>query len=66
VIATETDCDAWLQGIPLLKEIMNHFFANHTKSEREFQQYEYIRKTWTKESDRFNPNPFQHTVGLNR
>jgi hypothetical protein len=38
VIYTEADCVVWLQAIPLLKEIMNSFFATHTKSEREFQQ----------------------------
>jgi hypothetical protein len=38
MIGTEADCVVWLEAIPLLKEIMNSFFANHTKSEREFQQ----------------------------
>jgi hypothetical protein len=38
LIGTEADCIAWLEAIPLLKEIMNSFFATHAKSEREFQQ----------------------------
>jgi hypothetical protein len=38
VIGTEADCVIWLEAIPLLKEIMNSFFATHAKSEREFQQ----------------------------
>ncbi len=38
VIVTEADCVTWLEAIPMLKEIMNSFFAEHPKSEREFQQ----------------------------
>jgi hypothetical protein len=38
VIGNEADCVVWVDAIPLLKEVMNSFFANHAKSEREFQQ----------------------------
>jgi hypothetical protein len=41
-------------------------FAKRLKTLKGLTPYEYICKTWTKESDRFNPNPFQHTVGLNK
>jgi transposase InsO family protein len=41
-------------------------FAKRLKTLKGLTPYEYICKIWTKESDRFNPNPFQHTVGLNR
>jgi hypothetical protein len=38
VIADESDCRAWVEAIPRLKEVMNSFFVDHPKSEREFQQ----------------------------
>jgi hypothetical protein len=38
VITDKAHCEAWLRAMPTLKEIMNGFFATHTKSEREFQQ----------------------------
>jgi hypothetical protein len=38
VITDAAHCEAWLQVLPALKEIMNSFFARNTKSEREFQQ----------------------------
>ena len=38
VIADESDCPAWVEAIPRLKEVMNSFFVDHPKSEREFQQ----------------------------
>jgi hypothetical protein len=37
-VNTEADCLEWIQVFPTLKEFMNDFFANHRRSEREFQQ----------------------------
>jgi hypothetical protein len=37
-ISTENDCEAWLDALPTLKEIMNFHRAGESKSEREFQQ----------------------------
>jgi hypothetical protein len=38
LITDSSQCEAWLRFLPALKEIMNGFFAEAPKSEREFQQ----------------------------
>jgi hypothetical protein len=38
VISTPEQCEAWINALPALKEIMNTFLSVHAKSEREFQQ----------------------------
>ncbi|MCB9985552.1 MAG: IS481 family transposase [Micavibrio sp.] len=53
-----------------LKEHMQTFlmaynFARRLKTLKGLTPYEYICKIWTNEPERFNINPFQHTVGLN-
>lgn len=45
--------------------LMAYNFAKRLKTLKGLTPYEYIRKIWTNEPDRFNVNPFQHTVGLN-
>lgn len=37
-ISTDEHCGKWVQALPALKELMNAFFSEHAKSEREFQQ----------------------------
>jgi hypothetical protein len=53
-----------------LKEQMHAFmmaynFARRLKTLKGLTPYEYICKIWTKEPERFNVNPFLHTLGLN-
>jgi hypothetical protein len=31
-------CDTWVAALPALKEVMNHYFSDKRKAEREFQQ----------------------------
>jgi hypothetical protein len=38
VIGTVADCEAWIGAFPVLKQIMDFYFAKHRKLEREFQQ----------------------------
>ena len=45
--------------------LMAYNFARRLKALRGLTPYEYICKLWTKEPERFNVDPFQHTVGLN-
>jgi transposase InsO family protein len=45
--------------------LMAYNFAKRLKTLKGLTPYEYICKIWTNEPDRFNVNPFQHTVGLN-
>ncbi|MEE9271888.1 MAG: IS481 family transposase, partial [Robiginitomaculum sp.] len=40
-------------------------FAKRLKTLKGLTPYEYICKISTKEPQRFNVNPYQHTVGLN-
>jgi hypothetical protein len=37
-ITSPSECDEWVSALSTLKEIMNGFFVNHPKAEREFQQ----------------------------
>lgn len=45
--------------------LMAYNFARRLKTLKGLTPYEYICKIWTKEPERFNLNPFQHTAGLN-
>lgn len=45
--------------------LMAYNFARRLKTLKGLTPYEYICKIWTKEPERFNVDPFQHTVGLN-
>jgi uncharacterized protein RhaS with RHS repeats len=55
----------WLGDLPVaMPFLMACNFAKRLKTLKGLTPYEYICKIWTKESDRFNLNPFQHTVGL--
>lgn len=45
--------------------LMAYNFAKRLKTLKGLTPYEYICKIWTTDPDRFNINPFQHTVGLN-
>ncbi|WP_090568051.1 IS481 family transposase [Nitrosomonas sp. Nm33] len=45
--------------------LMACHFTRRLKTLKGIIPYKYICKLWTKESERFNVNPFQHTVGLN-
>ena len=38
VIKTSDDAGVWIDSFPYCKEIMDEFFSNHEKTEREFQQ----------------------------
>lgn len=38
VIADQHDAKAWVAAFPVLKEVMDIFFSEHSKPEREFQQ----------------------------
>lgn len=45
--------------------MMAYNFARRLKTLKGLTPYEYVCKIWTKEPERFNVNPFLHTVGLN-
>ena len=45
--------------------LLAYNFARRLKTLKGLTPYEYICKIWTKEPERFNVDPFQHTVGLN-
>lgn len=45
--------------------VMAHNFVQRLKTLRGLTPYEYIRKQWTAEPERFIVNSFHHTVGLN-
>jgi transposase InsO family protein len=45
--------------------LMAYNFARRLKTLKGLTPYEYICKIWTKEPERFNIDPFQHTAGLN-
>jgi transposase InsO family protein len=45
--------------------LMAYNFARRLKSLKGLTPYEFVCACWTKESERFTVNPFQHTVGLN-
>ena len=45
--------------------LMAYNFAKRLKTLKGLTPYEYICKVWTKEPERFNVDPFHHTVGLN-
>jgi transposase-like protein len=45
--------------------LMAYNFARRLKTLKGLTPYEYICKIWTKEPERFNLDPFQHTAGLN-
>ncbi len=45
--------------------MMAYNFAKRLKTLKGLTPYEYVCKIWTKEPERFNINPFHHTVGLN-
>ena len=44
---------------------MAYNFAKRLKTLNGLTSYEYICKIWTNEPEQFNPNSFQHNVGLN-
>jgi hypothetical protein len=44
--------------------LLAYSFAKRLKRLKGLTPYEYICKIGTKESERFNADPFQHTVGL--
>lgn len=37
-ISTQEESRQWVEAFPKLKEVMDHYFSNHAKPEREFQQ----------------------------
>jgi len=45
--------------------IMTYNFAQRLKTLKGLTPYEYACKIWTKQPERFNLDPFLHTVGLN-
>lgn len=45
--------------------LMAYNFARRLKTLKGLTPYEYICKIWTKEPERFNLDPFQHSAGLN-
>jgi len=45
--------------------VMAYNFARRLKTLKGLTPYKYICKIGTKEPERFNVDPFQHTVGLN-
>ncbi|MFP4098772.1 MAG: IS481 family transposase [Alphaproteobacteria bacterium] len=45
--------------------LMAYNFARRLKTLKGLTPYEYICKIWTNEPERFNVDPFRHTVGLN-
>ncbi len=45
--------------------IMAYNFARRLKTLKGLTPYEYVCKIWTIDPERFNINPFHHTVGLN-
>jgi hypothetical protein len=45
--------------------LMAYNYARRLKTLKGLTPYEYICKIWTKQPERFNINPFQHTAGLN-
>jgi len=44
---------------------MAYNFARRLKTLKGLTPYEYVCKIWTEEPERFNVDPFQHTLGLN-
>lgn len=40
-------------------------FARRLKTLKGLTPYEHVCKIWTAEPERFNVDPFRHTVGLN-
>ena len=55
-ITKGSECDAWVLAFPMLKDIMNVYFAKRPKSEREFQQlvvWENNRSSLANETDYF-------------
>jgi transposase-like protein len=46
--------------------LMAYNFARRLKTLKGLTPYEYVCKIWTEEPERFNVDPFQHTLGLNR
>jgi hypothetical protein len=46
--------------------LMAYNFARRLKTLKGLTPYEYICKIWTKEPERFNLDPFQHSAGLNK
>ena len=45
--------------------LMAYNFARRLKTLKGLTPYEYVCKIWTEEPERFNVDPFQHTLGLN-
>jgi hypothetical protein len=45
--------------------LMAYNFARRLKTLKGLTPYEYVCTIWTKEPERFEINPAQHTVGLN-
>lgn len=45
--------------------LMAYNFSRRLKTLKGLTPYEYICKIWTKEPERFNLDPFQHSAGLN-
>jgi len=45
--------------------LMAYNFARRLKTLKGLTPYEYVCKIWTEGPERFNVDPFQHTLGLN-
>ena len=45
--------------------VMAYNFARKLKALVGLPPDEYVSRIWTKKPERFNVNPYQHTVGLN-
>lgn len=45
--------------------LLAYNFAKRLKTLKGLTPYEYTRKIWANDPERFNVNPFQHNVGLN-